>query len=102
MRLVIRKQIVNIVSAYAPQVGLSVAEKDDFWTGSKRHSPQAVKLSQRSQTAVQIVSNFPPQGMGALFTVYRQAGHPDPLALLLTKAGHVETNPGLTTLNTRV
>ena len=25
------KQIVNIVSAYAPQVGLSAEEKDDFW-----------------------------------------------------------------------
>ena len=29
--LVIGKQIVNIVSAYAPQVGLSTEEKDDFW-----------------------------------------------------------------------
>ena len=28
---VIGKQIVNIVSAYAPQVGLSAEEKDDFW-----------------------------------------------------------------------
>ena len=27
---VIGKQIVNIVSAYAPQVGLSAQEKDDF------------------------------------------------------------------------
>ena len=31
VKLVIRKQIVNIVSAYAPQVGLSAEEKDDFW-----------------------------------------------------------------------
>ena len=31
MKLVIGKQIVNIVSAYAPQVGLSAEEKDDFW-----------------------------------------------------------------------
>ena len=30
VKLVIGKQIVNIVSAYAPQVGLSVEEKDDF------------------------------------------------------------------------
>ena len=29
--LVIGKPIVNIVSAYAPQVGLSAEEKDDFW-----------------------------------------------------------------------
>ena len=31
MKLVIGKQIGNIVSAYAPQVGLSAEEKDDFW-----------------------------------------------------------------------
>ena len=31
MKLVIGKQIVNIVSAYAPQVGLSAEEKGDFW-----------------------------------------------------------------------
>ena len=30
MKLVIGKQIVNFVSAYAPQVGLSAEEKDDF------------------------------------------------------------------------
>ena len=31
VKLVIGKQIINIVSAYAPQVGLSAEEKDDFW-----------------------------------------------------------------------
>ena len=31
VKLVIGKQIVNIVSVYAPQVGLSSEEKDDFW-----------------------------------------------------------------------
>ena len=31
VKLVIGKQIVNIVSAYAPQVGLSAKEKGDFW-----------------------------------------------------------------------
>ena len=31
VKLVIGKQIVNIVSAYAPQVGLGAGEKDDFW-----------------------------------------------------------------------
>ena len=31
VKLVIGKQIVNIVSAYAPQVGLIAEEKDDFW-----------------------------------------------------------------------
>ena len=30
-KLVIGKQIVNIVSSYAPQVGLSAEEKDAFW-----------------------------------------------------------------------
>ena len=30
VKLVIEKQIVNIVSAYGPQVGLSAEEKDDF------------------------------------------------------------------------
>ena len=32
VKLVIGKQIVNIVSAYAPQVGLSAEEKDGFGT----------------------------------------------------------------------
>ena len=31
VNMVIGKQIGNIVSAYAPQVGLSAEEKDDFW-----------------------------------------------------------------------
>ena len=31
VKLVIGKQIVNIVSAYAPQVGLSAEENNDFW-----------------------------------------------------------------------
>ena len=31
VKLVIGKLIVNIVSAYAPQVGLSAEEKDDLW-----------------------------------------------------------------------
>ena len=31
VKLVIGKQIGNIVSAYAPQVDLSAEEKDDFW-----------------------------------------------------------------------
>ena len=31
VKLVIGKEIVNIVSAYAPQVGLSAEEKDDIW-----------------------------------------------------------------------
>ena len=31
VNLLIRKQIVNIVSAYALQVGLSAVEQDNFW-----------------------------------------------------------------------
>ena len=31
VKLVIGKQIVNVVSAYAPQVGLSAEKNDDFW-----------------------------------------------------------------------
>ena len=31
VKLVNGKQIVNIFSAYVPQVGLSDEEKDDFW-----------------------------------------------------------------------
>ena len=43
--------------------------------------------------------------MGARFTVFwacRPCGPAGRLALLLTKAGDVETNPGLTTLNKKV
>ena len=50
--------------------------------GSKRHSLQAVELSQWSQAAVQIVSNLPAPSNGApkkKFTVFWHAGHADPL-----------------------
>ena len=39
VKLVIGKQIVNIVSAYAPQVGLSAEEKDDFWDRLQTKQP---------------------------------------------------------------
>ena len=65
----------------------------DTWDyNTYRHSLQAVELSQRTQAAVQIVSNLPGPSNGP-------AGW---LALLLTKAGEVETNPGPTTLNKKV
>ena len=74
--------------------------------GSKRHSLQAVDLSQRTQAAVQIVSNLPaPINGGPIYRFFwacrpcRPAGW---LALLLRKAGDVETNPGPTTLNKKV
>ena len=47
----------------------------------------------------------PPPAMGARFTVFwacRPCGPAGWLALLLTKAGDVETNPGPTTLNNKV
>ena len=73
--------------------------------GSKRHSIQAVELSQQSHTAVQIVSNLtaPPQWRPDLpFWASRPCGPAGWLALILTKAGDVETNPGPTTLNKRI
>ena len=44
----------------------------------------------------------PPPAMGARFTVFWACGPAGWLALLLTKAGDVETNPGPTTLNKKV
>ena len=73
---------------------------------SKRHNLHAVDLSQRIQTAVQIVSKPPAPSNGApiyrLFWASRPCGPTGWLALLLIKAGDVETNPGPTTLNKRV
>ena len=65
--------------------------------GSKRHSLQAVELSQRTQAAVQIVSNLPAPSNGVRFTVFwawRPCGPAGWLALLLT--------PGPITLNKKV
>ena len=42
--------------------------------GSKRHSLQAVELSQRTQAAVQIVSNLPAPSNGS--PIYRFLGKP--------------------------
>ena len=67
------------------------------YCGSKRHSLQAVELSHRSQTAVQIVSNLPARFPFLGKPAIRTAGW---MALLLTKAGDVETNPGPTTSHT--
>ena len=48
--------------------------------GSKQHSIQAVELSQRSQTAVRIVSNLPsPSNGGPIYRFFGQAGYADPL-----------------------
>ena len=61
-----------------------------------------MELSQRTQAAVQIVSNLPdPSNGGPIYRFWacRPAGW---LALLLTKAGDVDTNSGPTTLNKKV
>ena len=73
--------------------------------GSKRHGLQAVELLQRTQAAVQIVSNLPaPSNGGPIYRLLacQPCGPAGWLTLLLTKAGDVETNPGPTTLNKRV
>ena len=52
-----------------------------------------------------LCQTFPPPTMGARFTVfwaYRTCGPAGWLALLLTKAGDVETNPCPTTLNIKL
>ena len=65
-------------------------------------SLQAVELSQRTKTAVRIVSNLPaPSNVGPIYRFWA-CGPAGWLALLLTKAGDVETNPGPTTLCKRV
>ena len=72
----------------------------------KRHSLQALELSQRTQAAVQIVSNLhAPSNTDPIYRFFfacRPCGPAGWLALLLTKAGDVKTNPGPTTLNRKV
>ena len=57
--------------------------------GSKRHSLQAVELLQRTQAAVQIVSNLPDSSNGGLDLPFFGMRPAVWLALLLTKAGDV-------------
>ena len=69
-----------------------------------RTTLQAVELSQRSQTAVQIVSKLPGPSNGC--TIYRFLGKPAMRTRWMAgaaphKSGDVETNPGPTTLNKR-
>ena len=67
------------------------------------HSIQELELSQRTPAAVQIMSNLPtPNNGGPIYHFFWHAAHADLLALLLTKAGDVETNPGPTTLNKKI
>ena len=58
----------------------SGSSDDDDGHSSKRHSLQAVELSQRTQAAVQIVSNLPgPSNGGPIYRFWGHAGHADPL-----------------------
>ena len=61
--------------------GLLVDRVDVGLGGSERHSLQAVELSPRSQTAVQIVSNLPaPSNRDPIYRIFfGQTGHVDPL-----------------------
>ena len=80
--------------------------------GSKRHSIQtpndtAYKLGgllQRIQTAVQIVLKPPAPAMGPIYPFWtsRSCGPAGWIALLLIKAGDVETNPGPTTTHKQI
>ena len=78
---------------------------NSYSNNGKKHSLQAVELSQRTQAAVQIVSNLPaPSNDGPIYRFLGMPAMRTPgwLALLLIKVGDVETNPGPTTLNKRV
>ena len=65
-------------------------------TFSEAPNDTAVELSQRTQAAVRISPRF------TVFWACRPCGPAGWLALLLTKAGDVEINPGPTTLNKKV
>ena len=70
--------------------------------GFKRHTLQAVELSQRLHTTVQIVSKPPALSNGG--PIYLGGGGLSAgwLALLLIKAGDAEANPGPTTTHKQV
>ena len=60
--------------------GIVYSADDELEMGSKRHSLQAVELSQWFQAAVQIVSNLPaPSNGGPIYRFFGHAGHADPL-----------------------
>ena len=101
-------RILGTLPRFCPQINYMVAavgsekDKHNYTTDSKRHSLQAVELSQRIQTAVY---KNPAPAMGARFTVFsasRPCGPDGWLALLLMKAGDVETNPGPTNTHKQV
>ena len=73
--------------------------------GSKRHSLHAVDLSQRSGKPCANCVDPPAPSNGGTITVFlasRPCGPTGRLAMLLIKAGNVETNPGQTTTRKEV
>ena len=76
VKLVIGKQIVNIVSAYAPHMGLSVEEKD-----TAPNNTAYTRWSCHSGLAnpVQIVSTPPAPSNGGQITIFGKTSHADPL-----------------------
>ena len=96
---------MNVATHNNPMKKLSISKWGTNTRGSKRHSIHAVELSQLTQAAVQIGSNLPRPSNGGPITVFWACRPRRPtgwLALLLTKAGDVNTNPGPTTLNKKV
>ena len=92
--------IMEKVNTYVIEYGLKVKVQ-----GSKQHSLQAVELSQRIQTTVDIVSNPPaPSNRGTIyhFCASRTCVPTGWLALLLIKTGDIETHPGPTISHHRV
>ena len=72
--------IITIKQIYVKLTLISTTEMRKRHEGSKRHSLQAVELSQRTQAAVQIVSNLPtPSNVGPIYRFFGHAGHADPL-----------------------
>ena len=73
-----------------------MAPNDTAYKRWSCHSHRGLKL------LCKLCRTSPPPVMGARFTVFWACGPAGWLALLLTKAGDVETNPGPTTLNKKV
>ena len=96
-----KEKEVYVVYKYDPRNIVSDADsmKEIWWKYKER------LLNVQQQLLCKLCRTSPPPAMGARFTVFlacRSCGPAGWLALLLTKAGDVETNPGPTTLNKKV
>ena len=88
---------------------ISVSSQDE-WDDGDTEAPNDTAYKRWSchsgfKLLCKLCRTSPPPAMGARFTVFwacRPCGPAGWLALLLTKAGDVETNPGPTTLNKKV